>query len=110
MKVVRPLLIVLSAVALAAHFSRMGMTSLAIVSILMPLLLFIRRQYITRLVQLWFWLGAIEWLRILVVYARQRQAAGMPWLRLAVILVVVAMITGASGWLSGRYKKSHTVR
>ena len=102
MRIVRYLLIMISAVALAAHFSRLGLPSLAILSLVMPLLLFVRQKYVARLVQLFFWLGALEWIRILVVYAQQRQAAGVPWLRLAVILVVMALMTGASGWFAGR--------
>ncbi len=106
MRIVKPLLIALSAVALAAHFSRMGLTTLVVLSLAIPLLLFIRRQFTTRLVQIFFWLGAVEWLRILVVYVQQRQAAGAPWLRLAVILVAMALVTGVSGWLAGRRLKN----
>jgi hypothetical protein len=40
--------------------------------------------------------GAVEWLRTLAVLAAQRIAAGQPWLRLAVILGAVALLTAAA--------------
>jgi hypothetical protein len=41
-------------------------------------------------------LGGIEWIRTLVAIAGRRQAAGEAWLRMVVILGVVAAFTFAS--------------
>ena len=44
-------------------------------------------------------LGALEWLRTLTVLAMQRQHAGIPWLRMAIILGVVAALALVAAWL-----------
>ncbi|GAB4479018.1 MAG: hypothetical protein OHK0044_26300 [Burkholderiaceae bacterium] len=80
-----PLLILpgLSCVLLAAHLYRAGQLALAA--------------------------APLEWLRTLAVFAAQRIAAGLPYARLAAILLAVAAFTAASalvfrhGALSVRY-------
>jgi len=66
--------------------------------------------WVARLLQIVLVIGALEWIRTLVVFATARAAAGQSWTRLAVILGVVALLTlvsamvfqGAS--LSRRYR------
>jgi predicted transcriptional regulator len=41
-------------------------------------------------------LGALEWLRTAAMLVQQRLALGTPWLRLAIILGVVALLTAAA--------------
>ena len=96
MFILRLLPVILSALLLAAHFSRQDLLPLAILSIAFPLVLLVRRPWVPLLVQMVLGLGALEWIRTLVTIARQRQAAGDDWLRMAVILGAVAAVTLAS--------------
>ncbi len=96
MMILRLLPVILSALLLAAHFSRHGVLLLTILSVAFPLILLVRRSWVPLLVQTVLILGALEWVRTLVTVARQRQAAGDDWLRMAVILGVVAAATLAS--------------
>jgi hypothetical protein len=59
-------------------------------------LLFVRTQWAARIVQGILVLGGIEWIRTLVVLAMLRQDMGRPWIRLAVILGAVAVMTISS--------------
>jgi hypothetical protein len=88
--------VILSALLLAAHFSRHGLPTLVVLSLLLPLVLLIKRPWAARAVQAILVLAAIEWLRTLVVLMRARLAAGEDWVRMAVILGVVASVTLAS--------------
>lgn len=69
-------------------------------------LLFIRRSWVARLVQFVLILGAVEWFRTLYVLARWRTAQGEPFVRMVVILGIVAAITLGSALLF----QSHTLR
>jgi len=88
--------VLLSALLLAAHFSRHGMLPFSVLSLAFLLLLLFRRPWVPLLVQAVLILGALEWIRTLVTIARQRQAAGDDWLRMAMILGCVAAVTLAS--------------
>jgi hypothetical protein len=90
----------LSFVLLAAHFSRHEVPVLMALSLLAPFLLFVKRPWVPRLLQLLLVLGAFEWVRTAAVLAVRRIDAGEPWLRMAVILGVVALVTtGAAALL-----------
>ncbi len=102
MKILRPALIILATLALAAHFSRIDMPTLAVLSLLVPFLLLSRREFPNRIVQLYLWLGALEWIRTLSVYAIEREAVEQPWLRLVIILGTMVLLTGIAAWLAGR--------
>jgi hypothetical protein len=93
--------VILSALLLAAHFSRHDTPLLVVLSVLFPLVLLIRRTWAARLVQAVLVLGALEWLRTLVVLTRARQAAGEDWVRMALILAIVAAVTLASALVFG---------
>jgi len=60
-------------------------------------LIFIRRTWAVRTVQIGLVLGSIEWLLTLWMLVQERRMAGMPYLRLAIILGSVAVLTGLSG-------------
>jgi hypothetical protein len=92
----RLLPVLLSALLIAAHFSRADNTALTLLSLAFPLILLVRRQWVARAAQVALVLAGIEWIRTLVAIAARRQAAGEPWLRMAVILAVVAAFTFAS--------------
>ena len=88
--------VMLSALLLAAHFSRHDTLALSVLSLVFPFILLFRRPWVPPLVQVVLILGALEWTRTLVTIARQRQAAGDDWLRMAMILGCVAAVTLAS--------------
>ena len=88
--------VVLSFIVLAAHVMRQGIPWLPWLVLLAPLLLATRQGWAARFLQVVLVLGALEWVRTTVTLARLRIAADEPWTRMAVILVVVAVVTGAS--------------
>jgi hypothetical protein len=84
---------------LGAHFLRSGSLVFAVLIAASPLLLLIRRTWATRTLQVILLVGAAEWMRTLVSIASARQAAGMPWMRMAAILGTVALVTLISALL-----------
>jgi hypothetical protein len=91
--------IVLSLLVLGAHFLRYGNTIVVISIVALMGLLFVPRWWVARLMQLVFALGALEWLRTMVVLIQARMIVDAPYLRLAVILGVVAVVTFLAGVL-----------
>ena len=85
--------IVLSLLLLGAHFLRYGNTPVVIGVVALLALLFVRQRWVARLMQFVFAIGALEWLRTLVMLVQERLATGAPYLRLAVILGVVVAVT-----------------
>jgi hypothetical protein len=94
--VVRLLPVLLSAVLMAAHFSRHDLPVLIVVSLAFPLVLLLRRPWVPRVVQAALLLAALEWVRTGIVLGRMRLEAGEPWVRMAAILAAVAVVTAAS--------------
>jgi hypothetical protein len=66
---------------------------LAWASLAFPLLLFVRQPWSAWTLRVALVIGGVEWLRALVRLVSERRAVGEDWLRLAVILVVVALVT-----------------
>ena len=93
MRILRIVLIALCFVLLWAHFSRAGVHPLAWASLALPLLLFVRQPWSAWTLRIALVIGGVEWLRTLVRLVSERRAVGEDWLRLAVILVVVALVT-----------------
>lgn len=91
--------IVLSLVALGAHFLRFGNELGVIVSILLIGLLFLRRAWVARLVQVALVLGTIEWLWTMYSLLQIRTAQGAPATRMVLILGGVALVAFASALL-----------
>lgn len=81
---------------LGAHFFRAGWLPLVIFYLSLVGLLFVKRDWVARLVQLSLVLGSLEWVRSLMVYVAERQAIGQPWKRLALILGTIALFTALS--------------
>ena len=110
MTFVRLLPVILSALLLGAHFFRAGLTFLAVLIVLFPVILLVKRAWVARLVQLVLFLGGIEWVRTLLVFVADRRQTGQSWTRLAVILGSVALFTIGSGLLfslSGALRKRY---
>jgi len=93
MNALRLLAPILSFLVLAAHFYRAGQQALALACILILFLLFVKRSWIPYLMQAALVLGALEWLRSLMMLVHIRIEWGQPWQRLAFILGGVALFT-----------------
>ncbi len=96
MNFVRLLPVIVSAILMAAHLLWHGMIPLVVLSLAFPAILLIRRPWVVRVVQVALCLVACEWIRTAIWLAHRRLASGAPWTRMAVILGVVAIVTGAS--------------
>jgi hypothetical protein len=91
--------VVLSLVILGAHFMRYGNSIGVLGSLLLIVLLIVRRPWVARLMQVALILGALEWVRTLYELAQVRAAHGQPFVRMVVILGVVAAVTFCSALL-----------
>ncbi len=93
MKVLRFIPIIFSFLMLAAHFSRLGNNIIAVLIILTPFLLFIKKAFIARIIQIVLIAGAAEWIRAMFYYIDIRKGIGEDWTRLAIILSAVSLFT-----------------
>lgn len=91
--------IVLSLVALGAHFLRYGNEPGVIAAVVLTGLLFLRRAWVARLVQVALVLGAIEWLWTMYTLLQIRAAQGAPATRMVLIIGAVALVALASALL-----------
>ena len=101
-RIVAALLLVppgLSLLVLAAHFLRGGDLSPMLLCVGLLGLLFVRRPWATRVLQIALVLGAVEWIRTGIDLVSARQASGEPFERMATILEVVAWVTFLSALL-----------
>jgi len=97
MNILRLLPVIFSFALLAAHFSRADMIPLVIVSIAVLSLLFVKRAWAARTLQLLLLLGGFEWIRAMLGYIEIRKSIEDDWSRLAIILIIVALFTALSG-------------
>lgn len=105
--------VIISMLILGAHFYRAGHLLLTGVAVLSLGLLCIRRPFVAWLMQGLLVAGAAEWLSTAARLVMFRQAQGLPWFRLAMILGLVALCTLLSALifrtsgLKARYNLSH---
>ena len=97
MNALRLMPVLISTLFLAAHFFRARNFPLLALAVGVAVILLISRKWVPRVVQIAMILGGAEWVRTTVVLASARAAAGQAWIRLAVILGVVALFTMCSG-------------
>lgn len=90
---------VLGTLLLAAHFLRVGALSAVIALIFLIPLLGLRRWWVPRVFQLVLGLGALEWIRTLLVFRTLRAARDMPYARMTLILLGVALFTALAAAL-----------
>jgi hypothetical protein len=81
---------------LAAHFFRADNQLGLWVSLLAIVLIFVRRPWAARASQVLLVLGSLEWLRSTVTLIQARGELGQPFLRLALILGAVFLLTALS--------------
>ena len=86
----------LSLLLLAAHFLRAENIVLVVLIFLVVGLLFVKRPWSARVVQIVLVLGAIEWILTLSGLVARRLEMGQPYGRMVVILGSVAFLTAMS--------------
>jgi hypothetical protein len=89
--------VILSLLVLGAHFLRSGVIILVLGMLALVGCLAVRRRWVPRVVAVVLGLGAIEWVRTLLLFSGERIATGQPYVRLVVILGGVALFTALSG-------------
>jgi hypothetical protein len=92
----RPLaatLVILACLLIAAHCLRADWRILALLCVASPGLLLVGRPWASRLLQLILLVATGEWLRTMAVLVHDRLALELPWHRMAIILVAVAVVT-----------------
>ena len=90
---------ILSSILLAAHFSRVHQDWHAFLALLFPLILLIKRKWALKIFQIFLIAGSIIWVERLIHLRNIRISEGRPWIRLVVILGVVALLTLVSAIL-----------
>lgn len=96
MNFLRLLPVFISFLLMGAHFLRAGQLVIAVALLCLLLLLLVRQYWVPWVIQLVLLLGAVEWLLTLYAVAQVRIGQDMPWIRMAVILGVVALFTALS--------------
>jgi len=91
--------LIVASLLLAAHFLRSGNLGLVIASLLVPLLLVIKKRWSLIIVQLFAYLGVVIWVITTISIVRQRMLWGIPWSGVVIILGAVALFTGFAGLL-----------
>lgn len=90
---------IVSSILLAAHFSRVNQDGHALLALLFPLILLIKRKWVLKIFQIFLVAGSIIWVERMVHLRSMRITEGRPWVRLAVILGVVVILTLLSAFL-----------
>lgn len=93
---------VLCSLAAAAHFFRDRQSVFVIAALLSIPLLFAGTKWAARAVQLFYILVAAEWINTIIGLTNQRMAAGLPWLRMVLILGTVTVLTLLSAFVVRR--------
>jgi hypothetical protein len=91
--------VILSLVAIGAHFLRYDILIGVAGVLLLIALLFVRRPWVARMTQVVLVIGALEWLRTLYELLLLRVGLGQPFLRMSIILGIVAVVTICSALL-----------
>jgi ferredoxin len=96
MNALRLIPVYIASLLLAAHFLRALNPGLAATCVLAPLLLIIPRLWVARIYQIGLVGAAAVWVSTAIDLARIRMALGAPYLRMAIILGAVALVTGGA--------------
>ncbi len=92
-------LVGLSVLVMGAHLLFHGQLVLVLLALALFALLWVRRPWAVRVLQVALLADAAEWVRTLVGSAAERQARGQPWLRMGLILGAVALVALAAAAL-----------
>jgi hypothetical protein len=97
--IIRLIPLIIAFFLLGGHFLRSDHMIFASMSILAPLLLFIKKRWILLFVQCLTWSGAMVWIYTTFSLVQQRRVAGVPWVRMLLILSGVTVLTLCAGYL-----------
>ncbi len=89
----------LSLLVLGAHFLRRMALGPVLICLVLLRLLWVRKTWATRTLQVALVLGAVEWIHTTMTLVPERVAIGEPWQRMATILEAVAWFTFLSALL-----------
>jgi hypothetical protein len=92
-------LYIIAALLIAAHFLRVGNFIGVAFCVATPFLFLVRQRWSLLLLQALAYAAALVWLVTAWQIAAERLAFGQPWLRAALILVVVAAVSALAGGL-----------
>jgi NAD-dependent dihydropyrimidine dehydrogenase PreA subunit len=104
---------VLSGILLAAHFSRAQNDWFAGACLVFPFILLSKKRWVMRIFQLFLLGGAMIWIERTISLVQLRQQKQLSWLRLAIILGIVALFTALSSLVFNNkkikemFKKEH---
>lgn len=84
---------VVSLLVFGAHLFRAGAFFLMLPVLFALFVLFVRRGWVARFLEVLLFLAALEWGRAALFLALEREDQGQPWLRAVLILGVVALFT-----------------
>jgi hypothetical protein len=90
--------VTVSLLVLAAHLLRDGGGCLFWAALALVPLLFLRRPWVARTVQLALVVGTLEWIRTLVFLYQDRVRTGQGFLRMTIILGIVTAVTFSSAF------------
>jgi len=96
-------------VLLAAHFSRANNNILAVLTLAIPLLLFVKKKWVIDALQIVSYLAALVWVYGGYQYIQLRIEAGDDWVRLLFIMGAIALYSVWSGYwlLSEKVKETY---
>ena len=97
--ILRIILLILTYLLLGAHFLREGEMILALSCLFIPFLLFIKRKWSIKVIQIFTYGGVLVWIKTLFVLINSRMDMGQPWIRMTIILFAVMLFTLISGFL-----------
>jgi hypothetical protein len=97
--ILRVVAVILVFLILGVHFLREGNLTLMFICFFVPFLLLIKRRWSLIVIQVCTYGGGFVWLYTMVLLVQERMLLGSSWVRMAVILSVVAMFTGITGAL-----------
>jgi hypothetical protein len=97
--ILRVVALIVAFLILGVHFLRQGNLALMFLCFLVPFFLLIKRRWSLIVIQVCAYGGVFVWLYTMVLLVQERMFLGSSWVRMAIILSVVAMFTGVAGAL-----------
>ena len=95
----RATLVIITFLLLSAHFLRDDQIFYTIIFLLLPFLLLVKKRSSIIIVQIFSFIGVIVWLQTALKLIQERIMMDVSWTRMMIILSVVIILTGLSGFL-----------
>ena len=97
--ILRIILLVVAYLLLGAHFLRSGSLGWMALCFSIPFLLLIRKRWSLIIVQISLYIGSWIWVRTGIIIIHERMMLGIPWIRVALIIGLLALFTLLAGLL-----------